>query len=79
MIKKIFVKKIKYDINEYLPTINKPMEEIILEIDEISKNEFNSEESITLNNYFFKNEEFIKKFIVGIGGLKQHHNYRGGL
>lgn len=55
------------------------MEEIILEIDEISKNEFNSEESITLNNYFFKNEEFIKKFIVGIGGLKQHHNYRGAL
>ena len=32
----------KYDVNEYLPTINKPMEEIIHEIDEISKSEFNS-------------------------------------
>ena len=69
----------KYDMNEYLPTINKPMDEIILEMDEISKGEFKSQESIALNNYFFKNEDFIKKFIAGIGGLKQHHNYRGGL
>ena len=69
----------KYDMNEYLPTINKPMDEIILEMDEISKDEFISQESIALNNYFFKNEDFIKKFIAGIGGLKQHHNYRGGL
>jgi 3'-5' exoribonuclease len=69
----------KYDVNEYLPTINKPMEEIIREIDEISKGEFNSEETITLNNYFFENKAFTEKFVSGIGGLKQHHNYRGGL
>jgi 3'-5' exoribonuclease len=74
-----FKKLEKYDINEYLPTINKPMDEITQEIDEISKNEFKSEESMALNNYFFSNEDFVKKFIEGIGGLKQHHNYRGGL
>jgi len=74
-----FKKLHKYDINEYLPTINKPMEEIIEEINVISKNEFHSEETMNLNDYFFKNNDFMKKFIAGIGGLTQHHNYRGGL
>ena len=74
-----FKKLENYDINEYLPTINKPMEEIIEELDEISENEFTNVESVSLNNYFFKNDDFMKKFISGIGGLTQHHNYRGGL
>ncbi|AYF53432.1 phosphohydrolase [Clostridium sp. K25] len=69
----------EYNIEDYLPTVKRPVEDILKEIDNISNEEFKSHEVIALNNYFFGNNEFVDKFKKGIGGLKQHHNYIGGL
>jgi 3'-5' exoribonuclease len=68
-----------YDLNDYLPSIKRPIEDIMEELDNISKEEFKGEEAKTLNDYFFKDKFFLEKFKKGIGGLSQHHNYRGGL
>ncbi|MCM0649179.1 HD domain-containing protein [Clostridium swellfunianum] len=68
-----------YDLDDFLPAISKPLDEIMKELEQISEEEFKSEECRTLNDYFFKNESFIEKFKRGIGGLNQHHNYIGGL
>lgn len=67
------------DMKNYLPYVSRPIEDIMNEIEQISKREFKSEECIELNNYFFKNEDFVEKFKKGIGGVSQHHNYIGGL
>lgn len=67
------------DMKNYLPSVSRPIEDIMDEIDKISEREFKSEECIELNNYFFKNEDFLEKFKKGIGGVSQHHNYIGGL
>ncbi|GIM29748.1 phosphohydrolase [Clostridium polyendosporum] len=64
---------------DYIATVKTPIDEIMNEIESISKEEFKSKEIIELNNYFFKNEEFINLFKKGIAGVSQHHNYRGGL
>ncbi|MCD3193707.1 HD domain-containing protein [Clostridium botulinum C] len=69
----------EYNIEDYLPTVKRPVEDILKEIEDISNEEFKSHEVIALNNYFFGNNEFVDKFKKGIGGLKQHHNYIGGL
>ncbi|MCD3217519.1 HD domain-containing protein [Clostridium botulinum C] len=69
----------EYNIEDYLPTVKRPVEDILKEIENISNEEFKSHEVIALNNYFFGNNEFVDKFKKGIGGLKQHHNYIGGL
>ncbi len=66
-------------MEDFLPTVDRPIEEIMNEIEEISKDEFKSKECIELNNYFFKDQEFLEKFKRGIGGVSQHHNYIGGL
>ncbi|OPJ57078.1 HD domain-containing protein [Alkalithermobacter paradoxus] len=72
--------KIKeFKMEDYLPTVNRPIEDIMDEIRAISQSEFKSEECKTLDEYFFKDESFLKKFKSGIGGLRQHHNYIGGL
>jgi len=68
-----------YDINNFLPTVPIPIEEIMSEMDKISEEEFTTEETKALNDYFFKNENFLARFKKGIGGLRQHHNYIGGL
>ncbi|KOA20630.1 3'-5' exoribonuclease YhaM [Clostridium homopropionicum DSM 5847] len=68
-----------FELEDYLPAVKRPIEDIMKELEYISKEEFKTRESIELNNYFFKNEEFVEKFKKGIGGLKQHHNYIGGL
>lgn len=68
-----------YECDEYLPTISRPLDEIINELEQISLEEFKSAETKSLNDYFFTNSEFMEKFKNGIGGLSQHHNYRGGL
>lgn len=74
------VKKEKtFNIMDYLPSVKRPIEDIMNEIELLSKEEFKSEEAIKLNEYFFKNEEFINKFKKAIGGVYQHHNYLGGL
>lgn len=49
------------------------------EIEQLTNEEFRSEECMKLNDYFFKDEAFLTRFKKGIGGLNQHHNYRGGL
>lgn len=59
--------------------MKRPIEEIMEEIDKISKEEFKSKEIITLDKYFFGNKDFVEKFKKCIGGVSQHHNYRGGL
>lgn len=64
---------------DYIATVKTPIDEIMNEIESISKEEFKSKEIIELNNYFFKNEEFVDLFKKGIAGVSQHHNYRGGL
>ncbi|KXZ39759.1 3'-5' exoribonuclease [Alkalithermobacter thermoalcaliphilus JW-YL-7 = DSM 7308] len=69
----------KFEIKEYLPVVNKSIDKIMDEIDLISKQEFKSEEAKCLDNYFFGNESFVEKFKSGIAGLRQHHNYIGGL
>ncbi|OFI07007.1 3'-5' exoribonuclease YhaM [Clostridium acetireducens DSM 10703] len=68
-----------FDIEEYLPYVERPIEEIMNEIESISKKEFKTKECIELNNYFFKDRKFLDKFKKGIGGVSQHHNYIGGL
>ncbi|MCY6483125.1 HD domain-containing protein [Clostridium aestuarii] len=74
-----FKKEDKFDMEDFIPTIDRPMVEIMNELNQISEEEFKSKDVITLDKYFFKDEVFLEKFKKGIGGLKQHHNYRGGL
>ena len=74
-----FKKQKKIQIQDYLPSVNKPIENIMKELEEISKIEFVSIEGKALNEYFFSNSDFLEKFSMGIGGLIQHHAYLGGL
>lgn len=74
-----FKKENDYIIEDYLPVVKRPIEDIMGELEKISKEEFKSKETIALNDYFFNNKDFIEEFKKGIGGLRQHHNYRGGL
>ncbi|HSQ89809.1 HD domain-containing protein [Romboutsia sp.] len=67
------------NLEDYLPTVKRPIEDIMIDIEEISKECITSQEGISLNDYFFKDEEFIKKFKQAIGGVSMHHNYIGGL
>ena len=68
-----------YNVSDYLPTLNTPIEEIMEEIELYTDKYIISREGKALNDYFFKNEEFLDKFKRGIGGVSMHHNYIGGL
>ncbi len=68
-----------YDVSDYLPTLNKPIEEIMEEIELYTDKYVISREGKALNDYFFKDKEFLDKFKRGIGGVSMHHNYIGGL
>lgn len=68
-----------YDINDYLASVNRDIDEIMESIEEISNECIISPQAKMLNDYFFKNEEFLEKFKRGIGGVSMHHNYIGGL
>ncbi len=74
-----YKKILKYDVEDYLPCIERPIEEIMDEINLITNQEIISKECKALNDYFFNNSDFVNKFKKGIGGVRQHHNYRGGL
>ncbi len=74
-----YKKEKHFDLDDYLPAISRPVQEIMDELDQISQEEFKSEECRSLNDYFFNNPNFVEKFKRGIGGLSQHHNYIGGL
>lgn len=69
----------EYNIDEFLKNVDKPIEDIMKEIDEYTNKYIISKEAKALNDYFFKDSEFIKKFKRGIGGVSMHHNYIGGL
>ena len=69
----------EYELRDYLPTLQKDIEEVMQEIENISSMYILSREAKELNNYFFKNEEFLTAFKNCIGGVTMHHNYIGGL
>lgn len=69
----------EYDISDYLPTVKRPIEEIMKELEEYTSKYIVSKEAKALDDYFFKDEEFLDKFKRGIGGVSMHHNYIGGL
>lgn len=68
-----------YSISDYLPTVNRPIDDIMQEIELYTSKYIISKEAKALNDYFFKDEEFLDKFKRGIGGVSMHHNYIGGL
>lgn len=68
-----------YNIDDYLATVNRDIDEIMEDIEEISRECITSPQGKMLDDYFFKNEEFLEKFKRGIGGVSMHHNYIGGL
>lgn len=68
-----------YNSEDYLATVNRNIDEIMEDIEEISKECITSPEGKILDEYFFKNEEFLEKFKRAIGGVSMHHNYIGGL
>lgn len=69
----------EYNVSDYLPTVKRPIEEIMDEIELYTNKYIVSKEAKALDEYFFKNEEFLNKFKKGIGGVSMHHNYLGGL
>lgn len=69
-----------YDIEEFLPSLSQErIQQYIFEIESLTNEEIKSKEARCLNDYFFNDKEFLEKFMKGIGGLVQHHNYLGGL
>jgi uncharacterized domain HDIG len=76
---KKFEKVKDFSMDDFLPHVERTIEDIMKEIDEMSAAEFKSKEAIALNNYFFNDKEFLDNFKKGIGGVSQHHNYIGGL
>lgn len=68
-----------FDLRDYVPSVKRPVEDIMRELEELTTPEFKSPEAIALNDYFFKNEKFLERFTKAIGGVYQHHNYLGGL
>ena len=68
-----------FNIEDYLPTVDRPIGDIMNDIEEISKECIISPQAVKLNDYFFKDENFLEKFKKGIGGVSMHHNYIGGL
>ncbi|GAB6169812.1 3'-5' exoribonuclease YhaM family protein [Clostridium carnis] len=69
----------KYNLEDYLKTVDRPIEDIMEEIECYTEKYIISREAKALNDYFFKNEEFLTMFKKGIGGVSMHHNYIGGL
>ncbi len=53
-----FKKIDEFLLEDFLPTVDRPIEEIMNEIEQISKDEFKSKECIELNNYFLKTKNF---------------------
>ncbi|QSX05628.1 HD domain-containing protein [Sedimentibacter sp. zth1] len=74
-----YKKILEYDVEDYLSCIERPIEEIMDEINLITNREIISKECKALNDYFFNDSDFLNKFKKGIAGVRQHHNYRGGL
>ena len=69
----------EYNSIDYLPTVKRNIEDIMEEIELYTDGYIISREGKALNDYFFKDEDFLEKFKRGIGGVSMHHNYIGGL
>lgn len=69
----------EYNSIDYLPTVKRDIEDIMKEIELYTDEYIISREGKALNDYFFKDEDFLDKFKRGIGGVSMHHNYIGGL
>lgn len=69
----------EFMIEDYLPTSKRSIDEIMSEIDKITNEYILSDEARALNDYFFKDLEFVNEFSKAIGGVSMHHNYIGGL
>lgn len=69
----------EFNIDDYLPSVKIPIEEIMYEIENITREYVVSDEGKKLDEYFFNNETFLESFKKGIGGVSMHHNYIGGL
>lgn len=78
-VKSVRIIEAGYELDDYLPKVKRPIQDILKEIEDISDEYIKSEEAKVLNDYFFKDEEFLDKFKKGIGGVSMHHNYIGGL
>ncbi len=74
-----FAEVIQYDLEDYLPALKRPIDEVMDEMEKLTQEVLVSDEALLLNDYFFKNEEFVSRFKKGIGGVSMHHNYIGGL
>lgn len=70
---------LEYNLSDYLPTVKRPIDDIMEEIEVYTNKYIISNEGKALNDYFFKNEIFLDRFKRGIGGVSMHHNYIGGL
>lgn len=68
-----------YNIDDYLATVSRNIDEIMKDIETISRECIISPQGKILDDYFFKDERFLEKFKGGIGGVSMHHNYIGGL
>jgi len=68
-----------FRIEDFLPTVKRPIEDIMNDLKSISDEEFKDNEVKALNDYFFNDIEFLNKFKRAIAGLSQHHGYLGGL
>ena len=68
-----------YNVHDYLAAVNRNIDEIMEDIEEISRECITSPQGKMLDDYFFKDEEFLDKFKRGIGRVTMHHNYIGGL
>lgn len=68
-----------FNLEDYLPSVKRPINDIMSDIEEITNECIISEEGKILNDYFFNDEKFLEEFKHGIGGVSMHHNYIGGL
>lgn len=69
----------EYDVVDYLPSVSRPIDDIMCDIEEISKECITSLQGKKLSDYFFKDNNFLEEFKRAIGGVSMHHNYIGGL
>ena len=56
----------EYNSIDYLPTVKRPIEDIMDEIEVYTEEYIISREGKALNDYFFKDEDFLDKFKRGM-------------
>lgn len=74
-----FEEILNFKIEDFLPTVNKDINQMFKELEDISKIEFKSKEVIELDKFFFSQQIFVEKFKKAIAGVAEHHAYIGGL